>query len=360
MSANDMSNGTEVVGEGVAGTALSLISKSLEPVALIAGLPSSLTYFAADLCRDLLARRHGACEVISLNNLESATVEKIGATSGPALFLCEVPDAAVAAMAKDAAFPILVLDHDFVAASYDFMAARNANLLDTARTMARAQMGLFALADISRAAVVRVDQHEAPALLAKSIAASLGMSREIVSDMIEARSLARPLTEVLDEIFVHEKLSRSDEMEDILQRLGRFYGSPLESRTALDVPMGMLLQATPPYQPATYTLELLGPARCLTFGPYLYLPRGRWRSNFTFLSLDNVSGNTIGMDVAADQEIKFDRDFDINVSGKFTFSSEFDIEDPFYPIEFRTFLRRGSIGGVFQPLSLTLETVARQ
>ena len=355
MSANDMSNGTEVVGEGVAGTALSLISKSLEPVALIAGLPSSLTYFAADLCRDLLARRHGACEVISLNNLESATVEKIGATSGPALFLCEVPDAAVAAMAKDAAFPILVLDHDFVAASYDFMAARNANLLDTARTMARAQMGLFALADISRAAVVRVDQHEAPALLAKSIAASLGMSREIVSDMIEARSLARPLTEVLDEVFVHEKLSRSDETNGILCKLDHFYGLQSNRQIPWHIPLAVLLEAVPPHMPATNTIDLTGPARCLTVGPYLYLPVGHWSLRFTFATSDNQSTNTLGFDVTADEEMKLAQDYVIAANGLFEFRCDFRIEDAFYPFEFRTFLRFGAIGGTFLPETLIIE-----
>ena len=102
------------------------------------GLPSSLTYFVADLCRDLLAHQHGAFEVVNLNDLGQATVERVASIAGPTLFLAEIPDAAVAAMVREADCPIVVLDQGFAAACRDLMAARDAKLLGTIQTIARA------------------------------------------------------------------------------------------------------------------------------------------------------------------------------------------------------------------------------
>jgi len=80
------------------------------PLALVGGLPSSATYFAVELARDLLARGHGACQVVTFNDLSEATAERIAEAADPTVPLSEIPDAAVADAVRDADFPILIVD----------------------------------------------------------------------------------------------------------------------------------------------------------------------------------------------------------------------------------------------------------
>lgn len=337
-------------------TAIAPLVPHKDHLALIGGLPSSLSYFAGELCRDMLVHKHGACEVIALNDLGATTTERILAATGPVLFLAEVPGADVVALARDAAFPVIVVEQGFAEACHDFIGLRGADPLETARTLARAQVGFDALAEIPRATILGAQSRESAVRLAEHIAAALGIEAEHCRLVVEARALERPLPDVLNAVFVRERALPYEDENELFGGLDRFYGiHPDRELATLEVPVVMLLEATAPHLSATNTIDLLGPARCLTFGPYLYLPEGRWRANFTFQTGGNESTNTLGFDIACDQEIKVDRYFDFHQSGKFAFTCEFETCDPFSPLEFRTFLRRGSIGGEFRPLSLTLE-----
>lgn len=353
-----MTTGSLLDADMLAGTVLSRLSARFEPLALICGLPSSLTYFAADLCRDLLAREHGACEVINFNDLSANTIERIRTTSTPILLLAEVPDATVADLALEAGFPILIIDQGFMAACYDFMAARGANMLDTARTIARAQIGLFALADIPRSVLIGADEHGPASMLVERIASELSISTDLCRPMIDSRNLSQSVSEILQASFPGEQIQPNAERDALLTKLDSFYGFQGAGRLAeWQVPIGVLLEAQPPHLPATNAIELLGPARCLTLGPYLYLPAGRWVLHFCFRSTDNISTNVIGFDVTADEKVKFTQDYTLDKSGKFEFKCDFEISNAFYPFEFRTFLRRGAIEGRLLPESLLLAPI---
>ena len=337
-------------------TALSPIPSKSNLLALIGGLPCSVTYFAAELCRDLLARKHGACEVIALNDLSEATLEKIAAIDLPAMFLSEIPDAAVVEALSQSDFPILIIDQRVSDASRDFMAAREAKLLDTVRTIARAQIGLGALLEIPRGELVAADQAQSAADLARQIARACDVDEMLAQRMIDERQLDRPLGAVLGAHFTHETPSFSGEPAGLLDELDRFYTfHPERAASPWHMPVDLLVEAAPPYLPATDPLNLLGPARCLTIGPYLYLPSGDWKGVLTFTSSSNRSTNTIGFDVTADEEIKLEENFEISVDGKFSIELHFRISDPYYPFEFRTHLRRGAIDGELRLHSLALE-----
>ena len=341
------------------GTALSRIPTGKDPLALICGLPTSPTRFAAEVCRDLLYRRHGACEVVDFNDLGPDTLERVTAAVGPTLFLAEVPEPAVVGMLRTADFPIFVLDCDFSAACRDFMGARHVKLSDTVRVMSRAQIALQAIADIPRAVTIAVSEHESAALLVERIASALGIEDETWRTVVDERDFDHPLPQLLDTLFGHDKLVPSDEVDSVLGKIEGFYGISEARGTGIgEVPLDLLLEGEPPHLPATNTLELVGPARCLTFGPYLCLPAGRWRLRLRFTASANASTNTLGFDVTADEEVKVSQDYVVATAGKFEFTCDFQIEDAFYPFEFRTYLRRGAIEGSFSPTSLVLEPTA--
>lgn len=337
-------------------TALSPLPFKTNHVALIGGLPCSATYFAAELCRDLLARKYGTCEVIALNDLGDATLERIAAADHPVMFLSEVPDAAVIEAVGQSTFPVLLIDQKFSDATQDFIDARDANLFDAIRTMARAQIGLGALLEILRSELITADQNLAAATLAQRIAAALELDTEACHAMIAERDLDRPLGEILDGHFPHARMLPSSEVGDLLVQLDRFYSfHPDRTDPVWRMPAELLMEAKTPYLPAIHPFDLLGPARCLSFGPYLFLRSGNWKSVLTFSSSANRSTNTIGFDITADEEIKLEENFEVAMDGKFSIEFRFAIENPYYPFEFRTHLRRGSIEGELQLLSITLE-----
>jgi hypothetical protein len=266
-----------------------------------------------------------------------------------------VPDAPVVEMLQAEAFPILVVDQPFASACRDFMGARGANLLDTVRVMSRAQIAAEAIAAIPRAMAIVVDEQASAAALVEQIALALDVADDVWRGMVEARDFDHPLPQVLDAVFAHNKLVPSRQVDDVLGKLAGFYGMRAGQSAIGEVPLDVLMEGEPPHLPATNTIELTGPARCLTFGPYIYLPPGRWNLRFRFASVDNVSTNTLGFDVTADEEVKVSQDYVLDAAGKFEFQCDFQVEDPFYPFEFRTYLRRGAIEGSFSLTSLILE-----
>lgn len=337
-------------------TAISPIPLKNNHLAVVAGLPCSATYFAAELCRDLLSRKHGSCEVIALNDLGEATLEKLAAIDHPVMFLSEIPDAAVAEAIDRADFPLLMIDQRFSEASQDFIVARGAKVLDTIRTMARAQIGLDALLAIPRSDLLAADLRAPASELARHMAIACGVDPALCRIMVDERGLDRPLQDVLAAHFGRVMPAHSGEAPELLNELDRFYGFHADPGASIwPMPIDLLVEATPPYLPATDPLQLLGPARCLSIGPYLYLPSGDWKSVLTFTSSSNRSTNTIGFDVTADEGIKLEENFEIAVDGKFLVEFRFQIEDPYYPVEFRTHLRRGSIDGALRLDSLVLE-----
>jgi hypothetical protein len=337
------------------GTALLPISSGQHHLALIAGLPCSQSYLIADLCRELFARRHGACDLIVVKDLDPDTVERISAATGPVLFLAEGSDRALADVAREAAFPIVVLNQRFSKAAHDFMATHGVSLQDTMRTMVRAQIGIEGIGDIPRATVLELRPDDLVAGLVERIAAALALPTADLPEMVVNRDLARPLATVLEE--THPAAAPDDEAAEALQTLEAFYGfHPEGSGGVLQVPLAALHDGAPPHLPATNAIDLTGVPRCLTFGPYFHLPKGRWNVRFTFHSAGNISSNTLGFDIAADHEVKVDQYFDVTASGKFAFDCEFTVDDPYAYLEFRTYVLRGAIEGQFRPLSLTIES----
>jgi hypothetical protein len=103
-------------------------------------------------------------------------------------------------------------------------------------------------------------------------------------------------------------------------------------------------------------IELLGPARRLTFGPYLYLPAGIWVVTLKFEISECFSGNRLGADVWINPAtgVVTSLDFDVPVKGIFSVDMTFVHKDPNCSIEVRVWLLTGAIEGKLSlhPLSL--------
>lgn len=93
-------------------------------------------------------------------------------------------------------------------------------------------------------------------------------------------------------------------------------------------------------------IELVGPARILSYGPYFHLPRGVWLLR-TFLEVeDNYSGNELIIEIMIGQEILVHRPALLPIQGSYSFEVPFTVTEPRYPVEHRLQLRQGAIEGV--------------
>jgi hypothetical protein len=94
-------------------------------------------------------------------------------------------------------------------------------------------------------------------------------------------------------------------------------------------------------------IDLTGPARFLTWGPYMCLPHGEWIVTIEIEVTENHSGNGLQVDVLAGTDRLTSVRTDLPARGVFSFDMQFPIVEPQRPIEIRSFLLFGAIEGQF-------------
>ena len=147
----------------------------------------------------------------------------------------------------------------------------------------------------------------------------------------------------------------SDEDQMLFDDLGNalkplLSGAPVPS---FRCPLSALLNAEPPHRPISGPLDLLGPARILTFGPYLHFPVGAWIVEVVFAVVDNDSGNTLMIDVySSSGQLLAVAKGELPKGGTFKMRLPFVVEDTGWMIELRTYILSGAIEGRFELISL--------
>jgi hypothetical protein len=113
----------------------------------------------------------------------------------------------------------------------------------------------------------------------------------------------------------------------------------------------MFTDSTAPNVKMPHLIELVGMARQLVHGPYLYLPCGRWVASFFIGVEDCRSPNSIRIDVLCNysEELAMGR-IDLTRDGTFRLDLTFEVTEPTLPMEARVALDRGSIDGKFELL----------
>lgn len=151
----------------------------------------------------------------------------------------------------------------------------------------------------------------------------------------------------------HELLSSGQ--HEMLRKFGIFYDEVLMGYNSATVqwhPSLFLLDHGLAYVEEEF-IELLGPARCLLFGPYLHLPTGRWSAQIEIEILDNASRNTILVE-AVTNRILAQGIFTPPERGRFRFELIFEIRNSTIAIELRLHLLHGAIEGKLAVLAVAL------
>lgn len=112
-------------------------------------------------------------------------------------------------------------------------------------------------------------------------------------------------------------------------------------------PPNVFLGADPHGAPLSGPQNLMGGRRCFLFGPYLHLPRGKWRATINFAIRDNLSGNLLRAEIFTDRVI-WDGHTRLPAQGDFSFDIDFEISEARLPLQIRLFNWEGAIEGILE------------
>ncbi|WP_137129515.1 hypothetical protein [Rhizobium sp. FY34] len=91
-------------------------------------------------------------------------------------------------------------------------------------------------------------------------------------------------------------------------------------------------------------IEMVGPARCLVYGPYLYLPIGVWELTLALEVDENGSGNSIDVDVFHGVVLHMET-FKLPAKGRMALIIKFSVTEGREPVQIRVIQREGAIEG---------------
>lgn len=105
------------------------------------------------------------------------------------------------------------------------------------------------------------------------------------------------------------------------------------------------------------TVNLMGPARVLVYGPYFGLPRGRWRATIKFSVSNNYSGNKLLLDISQNysKDLLVKGESNLPESGSFSCDMSFLVTNHHLPIEVRLATKEGAIEGELEFFGVDLK-----
>ncbi len=282
----------------------------------------------------------------------------------------DVPDEKICQSIVKHGIPTVLIVEPVEQAVLYSMQARSLSVLEALRFVSQSASALFPIASSETIVPLRLGTHSAELeTLISRISLSLGFSltSQNVQNILALYGQAegakiRPLAEIIDERIEHAIEARSSASKltkgerELISAAASNY-DPLmsgESVQRITWPVAMCLSGEKPHHGLNGPVDMTGPARAISFGPYMHLPSGVWRAEVTFSVEKNFSGNSIVVDVLADGEIAVLGKSPLPTSGSFTVQLEFEVTRPHVPLEVRTFIGTGAIEGEFELVDVTL------
>ncbi|TBW39535.1 hypothetical protein EYW49_06610 [Siculibacillus lacustris] len=169
----------------------------------------------------------------------------------------------------------------------------------------------------------------------------LGPSDEVEAGFLALWPHARPRGQAL------EGLSAADEraIAPLLRTLREMSEGRLPTR--VHWPLEMFIPGGRPDDSVDGPIDLLGPARCLVYGPYLSLPQGLWELEVELEVAENLSGNRLEVDIFHGT-VLVANNFALPAAGRFSVRASFDVFEPREPVQLRISTWEGAIEGILE------------
>lgn len=324
-----------------------------------------------DLTKWILEYFLGGVQEISANDANELRLELSNRVDDNCLLNLSMPDREIAGSIVRNAVPAMLVTRPFWELCCFAMLQSEQDLLGAIRQTTHAISRLSWIARSANIATLSIDDEEPLSRLATRIGVFLGLplcERDLGSVLsthfpdwetitVERAVLvhvsgAQAANDAQVKLLPHEK--------KLLAAMDASYLSLLrqnEEVYRLTWPLEAVFNAEPPYTSLSGPIDLLGPARILTFGPYFHLPEGTWTAEVTFSLTENYSGNTFMVDIYTNaDEILAVSKGDLPAGGTFKTRLSFLVSSSDERLELRTFILLGAIEGRIEILSITLQS----
>jgi len=335
--------------------------KNAIPLA-IGGLPSPESVFTIHCVSEIVRRTQGPANVIPLNTGDDS--ERLAeANSGePTIPFFDTPDSRAREALLATQAPIILVTGDFAETARFCMAARDLDPLQAARFVSQSFSCLEPLHRHRHVRSVSLDKAGNLAEWIDQVAAWLNLKPsawQSAREQMLTDYAAWPNVEAAIHALVEFADTTSADREQLpaatlalFETLGRSYRSG--SIDSIVWPADSILEPGDPAFPVADAISLTGPARMLTFGPFLHLPPGHWNARYHFEADQHLAGNLMEFDIVNGTNVLVSHRVLVEGAGKFGFDCEFDMQESRLPVENRAILAEGSIGGFFRPAGIWL------
>lgn len=328
----------------------------------IGGLPSPESILTIHFVIEIVRRTQGQARAIPLNTGQDGEKLADASLEDPMIPFFDTPDREAREALLATGSTVVMVAGDFVETARYCMVARDLDLLQAARFVSQSVSCLAGLDEQGQVHWVTLDKTADLADLIDGVAGWLGIQRsswQAARQQMLADYGAWPTVEAAMHHFVQFADPSADGWDDmpdtidpVLAVLGAYYRcGEIDS---IFWPAECLLDAVDPAAPVTETMQLAGPARMLTFGPFMHLPPGRWTARYQFEVDAHPVGNLMEFDVLNGGDILVTRSAMISSGGQFGIDCTFDVRESRLPIEYRARISEGSIGGSFKPIGIWL------
>lgn len=330
---------------------------------VVGGLPSPDCIFAIHCVVEIVRRTRGQVRAVPLNIGEDGERLAEASSDEPLVVFFDTPDSEARELLMATRAPIVVVTGDFAETARFCMVARDLDALQAARFVSQSFSCLEPLYHSDNVRWVTPDRAMRLPEWIDQVAGWLGFQpsawevarQQMLADYAAWSSVdaaIRALVQFADTASARwEGIAPST--EPLFGMLGTFYRSGSIDRVFW--PSCYILEPGDPAFAVSGAIPLAGPARIVTFGPFLHLPPGRWSARYQFDVDEHPAGNLMEFDVVNGGKILVSNRVMTGTAGQFGLDCAFEMQESRLPVENRAMLAEGSIGGFFKPLGIWLD-----
>jgi len=328
----------------------------------IFGVPSAQTSLGVNAIRILFTAALGEHDIIYPVTLEDLKTAWSQRTRRHIISFNERPHGDLIPFLKQADVPFIVFLKPGATVANELIKDRSLEPMDAIRTASICMSVMEEVARGSKSLVIRSDARNRNRLrnLMRKVMEFVGVD-------LEPDKFTRLLTQIAPNQPEPDSVYLEDLYTNALNASGR--GSPPSGVSAHNIPTKFLEMYDPilegkaiqrvEWRPEHFMrmdepearldgfIDLMGPARILTYGPYFGLPRGSWSAAVHITTSDNTSGNKLIVEVTSDIFLARGQ-CKLPASGDFEFEIAFDVVEPRHGIEIRLGIAEGAIEGALR------------